>query len=285
MFSEIVMPILVMIMMFGMGIALTRDDFRRLFKMPKSIFVGLFCQILALPILGFIICKAFGLPNEFCIGLMIIAACPGGTVSNIVSQLSKANLPLSISLTAFSTFVCIITAPLVISFASGYFATGNEQPLSVVKVSLSILVISVVPVALGIAFHEKYPEKAKRLVPKFEKLSQVLLALAIVGVVKENYGLEIANFSQLVMANITLNVVAIAVGVGLAIFMGLSRKDAFTVGIEAGIQNSGLAIIISLTVLENPVYAATAIVYGVVMTGIALTVLLCRKIQVRYSFA
>lgn len=134
-------------------------------------------------------------------------------------------------------------------------------------------------------FSRNYPEKTKTLLPKFEKLSKVLLALAIISVVKENYGLEIANFSQLLMANITLNVVAISVGVGLAIFMGLSRKDAFTLGIEAGIQNSGLAIIISLTVLENPVYAATAIVYGVVMTGIALTVLLCRKIQLRYSFA
>ncbi|WNC70442.1 bile acid:sodium symporter family protein [Thalassotalea psychrophila] len=278
MFTEIILPIFIMVIMFGMGLTLNAKDFSRLFFMPKPIIIGLICQLIGLPLLGFIICIAFDLPPVICVGVMIIASCPGGAFSNVVSQLIKANLSLSISLTGLSTIIGVISTPLIIELSNRYFLASELTEFSMLGTSLGILLISVVPVLFGIFLNEKNTDLAQKISPYFEKLSTVLVVIMIVGVLNQQSGVTIVEIERLVASLLSLNISAILLGSGLALYWGLSKQDALTLGIESGIQNASLAIVISLTMLGNSEFAATAIVYGLCTISLTLMMFACKKI-------
>ncbi|MGI2168899.1 bile acid:sodium symporter family protein [Shewanella sp. MF05960] len=263
--TEILLPLALAFIMFGMGLSLTRFDFLRLWQTPAPIVTGFFGQIIALPLLAFGICLAMDLSMPMAIGLMILAACPGGTTSNVVSHLAKANLALSVSLTAISSIVCVFSAPFVIQFAVGYFA--NEAPIdvSLSSISLGLLVITLLPIVFGMLVRSYFRAWAIKVEVYFRRFALVFLLLMITGVVVQEHAIIVDAFNEVFIACLLLNFGAMLIGIVSAKVCSLSHKDGLTLAIEIGLQNSTMAMLICISLLNMPSYAVVAGVYSLTM--------------------
>lgn len=259
------MPLVLATIMFGMGISLKVADFARLAKMPKPIFVGLLGQMILLPIIAFVIAVVFDAPEEIAIGLMILAACPGGTSSNLFTHIAKANLALSISLTAITTIICVLTTPWLIVFAIDYFASKESVEFSLLGTSLSLIAITLIPVCIGMLVKTYFGTFAEKAEPVFRKLSVVFMVVVIVKICFDEWDGLVSAFPDMYILTIGLNIIATLVGVLLARLFFLSSQDGVTLGIEIGTQNGTLAILIALSLIQKPEYAMVAGVYGLAM--------------------
>ncbi|WP_445777272.1 bile acid:sodium symporter family protein [Shewanella sp.] len=263
--TEILLPLALAFIMFGMGLSLTRFDFLRLWQTPAPIVTGFFGQIIALPLLAFVICLAMDLPTPMAVGLMILAACPGGTTSNVVSHLAKANLALSVSLTAISSIVCVFSAPFVIQFAIGYFANEALIEVSLSSISLGLLVITLLPIVLGMLVRSYYRAWAIKVEVYFRRFAFVFLLLMIAGVVIQEHTIIVEAFNEVFLACILLNFGAMMIGGLSAKGLSLADKDGLTLAIEIGLQNSTMAMLICISLLNMPSYAVVAGVYSLTM--------------------
>lgn len=263
--TQVILPLVLVVIMFGMGLSLTKDDFLRLWKMPKPVFVGLFGQLILLPIIAFFVAKAFELSAPLAVGLMILAACPGGTSSNVICHLCRANLALSVTLTAITTVVCVFSTPFIIAFSIDYFVTDKGPAFSLIEVTIGLFFITLFPVLVGIFLRHKYPNGAMRKEAFFRRFSAIFLVVTIFAVLIQERAVLAESFSQMFGAAITLNIVAILVGLMLARLARLNLRDGVTLSIEVGVQNSTMAILIAGTFLQKQEYAVSAGVYGLTM--------------------
>jgi BASS family bile acid:Na+ symporter len=259
------MPLVLALIMFGMGLSLTKQDFLELGKEPKPVIVGLVGQLLLLPILAYGVAILFGLSQHLAIGIMILAACPGGTSSNIISHLARANLALSVSLTAVTTLVCVFTTPLIIQFAINQFDTNPAASFSLLSTTLGLIFITLLPVLLGIFLRHKFPTQAISSEPFFRRLATGFLIFMIIAITYQERTNILDSLVQVLMPATTLNLVAIAIGLLLGLAFKLVKRDCVTLGIEVGVQNSSMAILIAVSFLERPDYAIAAGVYGLAM--------------------
>lgn len=263
--TQIILPLVLALIMFGMGLSLTKQDFLELGKAPKPVFIGLVGQLLFLPILAYAVAILFGLNQHMAIGIMILSACPGGTSSNIISHLARANLALSVSLTAVTTLVCVFTTPLIIQFAINQFDNNPGESFSLLSTTLGLIFITLLPVVLGIFLRHKYPTQAISSEPFFRRMATGFLIFLIVAITYKERANILESLSQILLPSITLNLIAIATGVILGMTFKLVKRDCVTLGIEVGVQNSGMAILIAVSFLNRPDYAIAAGVYGLAM--------------------
>ena len=263
--TEVILPLALALIMFGMGLGLTTNDFTRLFKSPLAIVIGLIGQLVAMPLLALGLCYLLNLPTPIAIGLMILAACPGGTMSNVVSQLAKANLALSVSLTAASTAISIITTPFIIGFAMSQFAPADDATFSILTTSLGLFFITLVPVAIGIWLRHFKSDFAIKAEPFFRRFSLFFMLMMIAALVIKERDLLVSSFNNVFWACIALNIGSMVVGWLIAKCSKLNLTDSLTLSIEVGIQNASLAILIAISFLNKPEYAVTGGVYGLAM--------------------
>ncbi|MBG9998951.1 MULTISPECIES: bile acid:sodium symporter family protein [Pseudoalteromonas] len=263
--TEVILPLALALIMFGMGLGLTTNDFTRLFKSPLAIVMGLIGQLVAMPLLALGLCYLLNLPTPIAIGLMILAACPGGTMSNVVSQLAKANLALSVSLTAASTAISIITTPFIIGFAMSQFAPADDATFSILTTSLGLFFITLVPVAIGIWLRHFKSDFAIKAEPFFRRFSLFFMLMMIAALVIKERDLLVSSFNDVFWACIALNIGSMVVGWLIAKCSKLNLTDSLTLSIEVGIQNASLAILIAISFLNKPEYAVTGGVYGLAM--------------------
>ena len=264
-----------------MGLSLVTDDFKRIILYPKAIIVGLVNQLILLPLVGFVLASIFPLQPEIAIGVMILAACPGGPTSNLITHLAKGDLALSVSLTALSSFITILTIPFIINFSLTHFINESQVvKLNVAETIIQIFVIVVIPVSLGM-FIRKYREAfALRMENPVRKASGIVIALVIVGIVlkeKENF---VSYFQQAGVVALSLNAVTMLIGFYSAKIFKITNKRAVSISIESGIQNGTLAITIAVVLLHNPAFAITPAIYSLLMFftgGIAIYLSTKRK--------
>lgn len=264
--STIILAASLIIIMLGMGLSLTFGDFRRVLLYPKSIFIGLVNQLILLPIIGFGIAYLLNLPPEIAVGIMILAACPGGPTSNLISHLAKADLALSVSLTALSSLITIITIPFIVTFAlTNYMDMGQNIELNIPGTIAQIFIIVVIPILVGMAIRKYAPKFALRMGKPVRIMSGLVLLLIIVGLVikeKENFG---SYFKQAGLAALLLNVITMVIGFYVARLFKLGRAQATAISIESGIQNGTLAISIAVVILNNTAFAIAPAVYSLLM--------------------
>ncbi|GAA59108.1 bile acid:Na+ symporter, BASS family [Pseudoalteromonas sp. BSi20652] len=263
--TEVILPLALALIMFGMGLGLTINDFTRLFKSPLAIVMGLIGQLVAMPLLALGLCYLMNLPTPIAIGLMILAACPGGTMSNVVSQLAKANLALSVSLTAASTAISIVTTPFIIGFAMNQFAPADDTSFSILTTSLGLFAITLVPVAIGIWLRHSRSDFAINIEPFFRRFSLFFMLAMIAALVIKERNLLVSSFNDVFWACIALNIGSMMLGWLIAKSSKLDLTDSLTLSIEVGIQNASLAILIAISFLNKPAYAVTGGVYGLAM--------------------
>lgn len=254
------------IIMLGMGLSLQMADFKRIVLYPKAIVIGLTNQLIVLPLVGFLIAVCVPMQPEIAVGIMILAACPGGPTSNLISFMAKGNLALSVSLTALSSVITILTIPFIVAFSSQYFLdVGQEVQLNILQTIGQIFVIVVIPIVIGMVIRNWKPDFAAKMGKPVRIASGVVLALIIIGlVIKEraNFG---AYLEQAGIATFLLNVITMSLGYFSAKIFRLSTPSAISISIESGIQNGTLAITIAVVMLQNTSFAIAPAVYSLLM--------------------
>lgn len=272
------LPVVLAIIMFGMGLSLEKRDFTRLAKMPLPVIAGLSGQIIILPLIAYLVVIAFDLSPALAVGMMILSACPGGTMSNVISQICRANLALSVTLTAITTVICVFTTPLIIGWSIAKFDGETAREFSLASTTIGLIVITLIPVLIGIVTRSFATAWAIKYEEYFRRFSGVFMLVMIVFVLRENWTLFVESFEKVALATMALNIGAICTGLLLGLLLGLSRRDGVTLSIEVGIQNATVAITIAATFLQQEAYAVTAGVYGITMyLGALIPVLLMRK--------
>ncbi|WGF91837.1 bile acid:sodium symporter family protein [Aequorivita marisscotiae] len=278
--STIILAGSLIVIMLGMGLTLRGSDFKRIFRYPKAIFIGLSNQLLLLPIIGFGVTLFFPMQPEIAIGVMILAACPGGPTSNLISHLAKADLALSVTLTAFSSLITILTIPFIVNFALEYYlGVGQVVELNVLSTIIQIFVIVVIPIATGMLVRKYRPHFADKMAKPVRIASGAVLGLIIVGLVIKERTNFVSYFEQAGVAALVLNVITMVLGYFSAKLFGLSKEAARSISIESGIQNGTLAITIAVVLLHNASFAIVPAVYSLLMflTGGVIIYLFNRK--------
>lgn len=276
--TEVLLPLALAFVMFGMGLTLTLSDFTRLLKAPKAVLTGFIGQIILLPMMALGLCFVFELPDYIAVGVMVLAACPGGTTSNLISHVAKANLALSVSLTAISTIACVFSTPFIIQFALDYFVKENTPDFSIIQTVIGLVGISIVPVIIGMTIRRFNSRFATKTESFFRQFSMYFMLLMIVGVLVSERNNLAASFERAFLVCLTLNLSSVLLGLGLAKLSNLAFKDSLTLAIEIGVQNAALAMLICITFLDAPDYAIAPGVYGVAMyIGPALLALWAKR--------
>ena len=223
------------IIMLGMGLTLTFDDFRSVFVIQFALFGGVVLQFVVMPFLGWAIGHWMNLPRDMAIGLVLVSCCPGGTASNVVAFLARANVALSVSMTAISTMLAVVLTPLLTMLY-----VGERVPVDALGLLQSILIIVILPVAVGIGINHFFGEAAKRIAVVSPFISVVFIILIVGYILAQNRDSSIENWRTLVAAVLLLHVGGFGLGYALAKFMQLDEMSCRTVSIEVGMQNSGL---------------------------------------------
>jgi BASS family bile acid:Na+ symporter len=266
--TAVLLPLALFIIMLGMGLGLTVDDFKRVVVEPRAMVLGLLAQLVMLPLVGLGLAIAFPLSPELAVGVMVLAACPGGPTSNLISYLVRGNVALSISLTAISSLVTVFTIPLVVNGAMQFFmGTGSDLQLPIGNTVLQIAVITLVPVSLGMVLHRLAPVGAARLEAGVKWLSLGFLGLIIAGLLVQERQNVVDFFVQVGLVTLTLNVVTMALGYAIGLAGRLPIPSRKAIAVEVGIQNGTLAITVASapTLLNQPTLAIPAAIYSLLM--------------------
>lgn len=264
--STIILALSLIIIMLGMGLSLVIDDFKRILNYPKAMFVGLTNQIILLPIIGFAIASIFPVRPEIAVGIMLLAACPGGPTSNLISHLAKADLALSVSLTAVCSVITIFTIPFIVNFALAHFLSQEEMiRLDIPQTIIQIFVIIVIPIVIGMLIRRYKPAFAIRMEKPVRRASTVVFILVFVGIIVKERSHMVEYLADAGLATILLNILTMLVGFFSARLFKIKDKRALSIAIESGIQNGTLAVSIAVVLLGNTEYAIPAAVYSIFM--------------------
>ena len=277
--TDIILPLALAFIMFALGLGLTGNDFLRVIRQPRDFFVGAVSQIILLPIIAFILVKIWPISPELAVGVMIIAAAPGGVTSNLLTSFAKGDVALSISLTEIISLLCVITIPFVV-LTSVRFLIGTDitENISLFSIARDMFLIVTVPVILGILFRKFISEIAKKFEPFAKKISAVLFVIVLLGAIaaeKENVA---SYFAQAGLITLVLNIVMMFVAFYLAAMLGTGSEQKKCITIECGLQNGTLAIFVATSIFGGGLYVIPAATYSLIMFATSLIfVYLVRK--------
>lgn len=263
--TTLFLPIALGIIMLGLGLSLTLNDFRRVTKYPKAMTIALVCQMFVLPLLCFGIAKFSGLSPVLCVGLLLLAASPGGPTANLYSHLSHGDVALNISLTAVNSVLTLFTLPVIVNLSMEYFmGAGQYIPLPFSKV-VEVFVIVLLPVTIGMVIKSRSPQFASKMEKPVKIISALLLVVIIVSVTLREKQMLIDHFAQLGIPVLLFNILSLAIGFYLPQLFKVERKQAIAIGMEIGIHNGTLAIYIALNVLNNSTMSIPPAIYSLLM--------------------
>ncbi len=265
--TDLMLPISLGIIMLGMGLSLVPQDFKRVALYPKAAAIGIINQIIILPLVGFLLLMLIPMSSpELAVGIMILAACPGGPTSNLISHISKGDTALSISLTAISSIIVVFTIPLVVNFAMAHFLqAGDYIPLPVLDTMVKVIIITLVPVAVGMYIRGKLPRFAEKMNKPVKVMSGVLLFLIIMAAILHDREIFVSSFKSAGPVALALNVSMLALGYISAKIFKLNMAQRIAISVESGIQNGTLGIAIAATLLHNPTMTISPAIYSLVM--------------------
>ena len=277
--TDVILPLALAFIMFVLGLGLTGSDFLRVVKQPRNFFVGAFSQIILLPIIAFILVKIWPIAPELAIGVMIIAAAPGGVTSNLLTSLAKGDVALSISLTAIISLLCVITIPFIVLTSVGLLSDSSiTQDISLFSMSRDMFLIVTVPVILGILIRRFASGAALKFEPIAKKISIVLFVLVLLGAIAAERENVISYFAQAGLITFVLNVVMMIVAYCVAKLLASGMKQKKCITIECGLQNGTLAIFVATSIFGGGMYVIPAATYSLIMFATSLIfVYLVRK--------
>lgn len=259
------LPLALAFIMIGMGLSLTIDDFKRIVRYPRAVVIGLICQLIVLPLVGFLLIAYFEVTGALAVGVMIIAACPGGATSNLISHLAKGDTALSISLTAVTSLVTVVTIPLIVNYSIVHFGEEGSVLLPLGRTIAQIFLITLIPVGIGMFIHGKRPNFARRADRPVRIMSAVFLALIIIAAIMKERANLVEFFKLTGPTMLALNLGMLAIGYLVARLFLLPARQQVTISIESGIQNGTLGIFVAATLLKNSVMTIPSAIYSLIM--------------------
>lgn len=251
--------------MLGLGLSLTLNDFRRVVRYPKAVTVALVCQMVLLPAVCFFLIKFSGLSAALAVGLMLLAASPGGATANLYSHLSKGDVALNISLTAINSVLTLFTLPLIVNFSLDYFMdSGQYIPMQFKKV-VEVFAIVLIPVTIGMIIKSKWEGFAVKMDKPVKIASALILIIIIVSVTIREKQVLMDYAGELGIPVLLFNLLSMAIGYFVPRLVKVEKKQAIAIGMEIGIHNGTLAIYIALSVLGNSMMSVPPAIYSLLM--------------------
>ncbi len=277
MILKIILPVALAFIMFTLGLGLTISNFRNILRYPKVFIIGLTNQMVLLPLVAFLIASIFDLPGDLAIGMMILACCPGGATSNLMTRFAKGDVALSISYTAVVSVVASITLPFIVSLSYQHFM-GIDKSIDILILSLIMFALTSVPVLLGLYINTKYTHMANAFRLVADKISIILFVIIVISALVKHWSAFIENLDILGLSIITLISIMLFIGYSSARLLKTNKSQAITISIESGVQNAtvGIAVgnLIDGTKEGLSDFALTSGVYGILMYFICLPVIL-----------
>lgn len=285
--NSVIIPICLFLIMMGMGLTLVTNDFKRVLRYPKAVGIGLTNQLILLPIIGFALANIMPLRPEYAVGVMLLVLCPGGTTSNLFTYLAKGDVALSVTMTAIASVITVFTIPIVLSFSLIYFmGSGSAFELPVLKTVLTLVLLTIVPISIGMLIKRYAPKVADRsqiYVSRFGVLFLTFLVLFL-GYVQRD--IIVDAFIATGPVSIILNLSTMALGYYSSKWFGLNLAQRTSVTLEVGLQNSTLSIFMALTLLSNYDMSMMPAIYTLVMfltAGILVRIFSARHNKLRKS--
>ena len=264
--TDVVLPLSLAFIMFSLGLALKSSDFTRVIKQPKDFLIGAFSQIIILPLVALIIVMLWPLSPELAVGVMLIAAAPGGATSNIITSFAKGDVALSVSLTAIISLLCVITIPIIVLFSLNILMdTSTAKSISIGDIAIKMFLIVTVPVIIGMLFRKFLSSISISFEPLAKKISAILFVLVLLGAIVAEKDNVISYFPQAGLVTLVLNflMMFIAFYIGKLFASGISQQKTITV--ECGLQNGTLAIVVATTLFDGGLYLIPAATYSLIM--------------------
>jgi len=269
--TDVILPLALAFIMFVLGMGLTGADFLRVVKQPRDFFVGSFSQIILLPIIAFILIKIWPIAPELAIGVMIIAAAPGGVTSNLLTSFAKGDVALSISLTAIISLICVFTIPFIVLTSINLLGLSDiSQNISIASMSRDMFLIVTVPVILGMIFRKISYKATSKLEPVAKKISIVLFILVLLGAIAAERENVISYFAQAGLITLVLNVIMMVVAYYIAQLLASGTEQKKCITIECGLQNGTLAIFVATSIFGGGMYVIPAATYSLIMFATSL---------------
>jgi len=275
--NKVIMPLCIVLIMYGLGLSLTVADFRRVWTNPKVISIGIALQIIGFPIIGFVYGYVLCLDPIMAMSVMLLCACPGGAITNLVSYVSKGDAALSVSLTAVNSFITVMTIPIVVTFSLGHFlGAETAAQVTVWKLSMGILAITIPPIILGMLTKKKLPDFAEKSQKWVRRGTIAFLAtIATVVSIKERASI-VEHYDELTLLAVCLCLLTATLGATVAGAFRLPRKQVLTLTIEVGLPNSAMGIVIALSFLNMPelsLFSACYLLIEYILAGIMMGIM------------
>jgi len=244
--TTVVLPLALAVIMFTLGLGLTLEDFKRVIVMPKGVAIGLVNLLLISPFIAFGLAEVFNLAPEIAVGLVLLGATPGGTLANFFTHLANGDTALSVTMTALSSVVAMITIPLYLGLATERFGNvGDLDEINMPTVALRTFLITVLPLSIGLWVHERIGVRADALKERLSPVSLILFALVVIAAVISEWGLIEDNFAKVALAALSLNLLAMTISFTISRFARLNDRQSTAIALELGVHNATVAIAIA----------------------------------------
>ena len=278
--AKTIAPVCLAIIMFGLGLGLTVGDFTRLLKIPRDFIVGFFGQVILLPIVAFILIQIISLPPQIALGTMIIAAAPGGVMSNVLTKFANGDVALSISLTAVVSLISVITVPLIVYNSAGFLGIEIVKEISMLNIALKMFVAVTVPVIFGMIVRALMTDFIVSKTLLVQRLSLILFLVIFAAIWVEEWD-KITSFIQRAgLIALILNLTMIFLGYYLAKYLTSGIEQRKCISLECGLQNGTLALFVTTQLFDDVVFAVPTAAYALIMfTTATIFVLIVRKIN------
>ena len=272
-------PIALAIIMLGLGASLTVDDFLRVVQNPKDFFIGFICQLIVLPIVAYLLIITLGVPIEMALGVMLIAAAPGGVTSNVLTKFAEGDVALSISLTAVMSLLSIITVPFIVINSINLFdITYVEREITMVSISLKMFFVVTVPVIIGMIIRHFTGDLVIRNLKFIQRFSIALFLLVFAAIYIEEWDKIVSFLTRAGLIALILNVTMMVIGFYVAKFFASGTPQQRAISLECGLQNGTLAVFVATQLFDNIIYMVPTAAYALVMMVTSVIfVLILRK--------
>ncbi|NOX99648.1 MAG: bile acid:sodium symporter family protein [Verrucomicrobia bacterium] len=282
MIVKVALPLILAFIMFSLGLGLRKQDFTRVLKYPKAFGTGAFNQLILLPLFAFGLAKAFNFPPEIAVGVMILSFCPGGVTSNVLTRIGKGNTALSISLTAITSLISVVTVPALVALSVHHFMGVDGPEVDITGLGITMCLITAVPVALGMLLTGMAPKMVEKISTSVSRTAIILFVIIIVAALAKNWAVFYDNLPTLGPALVLLNIIMLALGLITSRLVKLDSVDATTISIESGVQNGTLGIAVGTLIALNatetlPPVTVPSAVYSIIMYFISVPFVLWRR--------
>ena len=279
MIFDILLPLSLAFIMFTLGLGLTISNFKNVMTYPKAFLIGIINQMIILPFVAFLIASIFNLPAHLGVGMMILACCPGGVTSNIITRFAKGDVALSISYTAVVSIISVITLPVIVSFSYQYFLGSQTETINIIDLGMQMFFITSVPVLLGLFVNSKYKSIADSIRLIADKISIILFIVMVVVALTTNWTLFVNHLEELGLSISALIIIMLFIGFSSARLLNINKSQSITISIESGIQNATVGIAVGNIIADQTTkslsdFALTSGVYGILMYLVCLPLIL-----------